>query len=642
MVGLGVLLDGQMKASYIFLTLVLLISPARAQLSNSDTLRVCQLEAIVVTADRSNSVLAFATNAASVLTSQEFQSLPVTNVSDILSMTPGIFFFNRDGLGSDPIATVRGFYGGGEAEYLLVLVDGKQLNDVETGLLNWNSMPLSSIESIEVVRGGASSLYGDTAIGGVINIVTAGADRDSSIRSSISGGSFDVFNAQLRVDASWNGADYSLFGAKEQNNGFRAHAERHIETVGGSFSLPVSSKGSVSLSTTHHWTRFDEPGVLSNSELNLSRTQSSAYYKFDHTTERKHRAALDGQFHPAKTIQLSVSLSGEARRADVIRTLLLSPEFADTKNRVLSTSRIEASSQLTLDALPFLPDSKLIVGTDAVFSSLASEYYKFFSGSLSEYNSVSASRGALDEKGESDGQNLAGFFQYELFPMPQLRFVLGVRFDYLKDSYDQRPPSEVKALSSEHSAFNPKIGLNYRYLNSANHVGNLYANVSRSFKAPTLDQLYDQRSIPIPFPPFEISLYNTGLKPQHGTSVEIGAYHWVAILPQSLIGELSIAVYSMELKDEVDFDIQQFKYVNIGRSRHRGVELGANLYIHRWATAFANITHQSVTSRVGAASGKFLKAIPRSIIVAGIRGTHKSGLGGSVVDHIGAWNFSRR
>ena len=46
---------------------------------------------------------------------------------------------------------MRGFYGGGEAEYLLVLVDGKQLNHVETGLLNWNSMPLSSIESIEVL-----------------------------------------------------------------------------------------------------------------------------------------------------------------------------------------------------------------------------------------------------------------------------------------------------------------------------------------------------------------------------------------------------------------------------------------------------------------------------------------------------------
>ena len=49
-------------------------------------------------------------------------------------------------------------------------------------------------------------------------------------------------------------------------------------------------------------------------------------------------------------------------------------------------------------------------------------------------------------------------------------------------------------------------------------MGNVYATVSRSFKAPTLDQLYDLRNVPVPFPPFKIHTSNPDLRPQHGVN----------------------------------------------------------------------------------------------------------------------------
>jgi len=58
-----------------------------------------------------------------------------------------------DGLGLDPQLTLRGFYGGGEAEYVVVLLDGRPLNGLESGLFDWDLVPLSALESIEVVRG---------------------------------------------------------------------------------------------------------------------------------------------------------------------------------------------------------------------------------------------------------------------------------------------------------------------------------------------------------------------------------------------------------------------------------------------------------------------------------------------------------
>ena len=510
-------------------------------------------------------------------------------------------------------------------------MDGKQLNNIETGLVNWNSVPLSSIESIEVVRGGASSLYGDTAIGGVVNILTK---DDNIARTQFSShvGTFNSLSAQLRSTGRLSEHNYALFASEELSDGFRNHAERNIENVGGTLSLLQKPRGSLSISTAHNWIRFDEPGPLSGPELDDSRTQSSPYYKFDQTDERKHRASLDGGFKLNEGAHLSGSIAGELRKADIIRTLPLSPEFADTKNRDLSTSRLGSSVQLTLDTLPTPFNSKVIVGVDASLHFLSSEYYQFFLGGRADYKGKSsAKRGEADESGDGDRRAIAAFLQYELLPIDALRIVLGGRFDALRDAFEPKPPSEGDKTSTTNSAFSPKAGLNYRYINTSERGGNLYANVSRSFKAPTLDQLFDQRSIPVEFPPFKISLSNNDLKPQFGTNLEIGAYHRETILQNTLIGEASVAAYSMDLKDELDFSLEQFKYVNIGESRHRGIEAGLKFYIKSSANIFLNYTHQSATSQLGENKGNQLKAIPRNTIVGGVSAAHPYGIGGSLI-----------
>jgi outer membrane cobalamin receptor len=66
-------------------------------------------------------------------------------------------------------------------------------------------------------------------------------------------------------------------------------------------------------------------------------------------------------------------------------------------------------------------------------------------------------------------------------------------------------------------------------LESARQTGHAYMSFSRSFKAPTLDQLFDQRPIPIPTRPFSVTVSNPDLRPQHGSSVEAGVIHRAAI-----------------------------------------------------------------------------------------------------------------
>ncbi len=107
-----------------------------------------------------------------VLTREEIERSPTTSLPEILSQQAGIG--SRDLFGnnaSDSTIDLRGF-GADAGQNTLVLVDGRRMNDIDLSGVVWSSIPLSAIERIEIIRGGASVLHGAGAVGGVINIIT--------------------------------------------------------------------------------------------------------------------------------------------------------------------------------------------------------------------------------------------------------------------------------------------------------------------------------------------------------------------------------------------------------------------------------------------------------------------------------------
>jgi outer membrane receptor protein involved in Fe transport len=578
-----------------------------------DSTFIFEADPIVVTADRYESLKLNSTSAISVVTEEELTLLPINKLSDAIETAPGLVFMHQDGLGEDPIVNTRGFYGGGEAEYMLVLIDGRPLNNLESDIINWNALPITDIKSMEILKGQSSSLYGNIALGGVLNIRTKQADHNST-KLSLWGGSYNNY----RVELSFTSKDFKIYGSAKKLDGYRDHANRQNYTIGASVKLVSNRRHSIDFSLINYWTDFQVPGPLPGTTLEQNRRTSSVFYKFDTENERKHKAWIDWDWKANPKIELNLSVAGEYRQTDKISTLPLSPEYADTKDRTLNTKRFEGNTQLVMHDFFSTLNDILTLGAEGSVGGLSSDYFQFFQGGLDDYQSVSPGRGTIDAKGDGSRNTFALYLQYDLQPNSQLRVTLGGRYDWLDDAYNILLPSEPTDRWTKHEAFSPKLGLNYNYITNTSHKGNLYLNISKSFKAPTIDQLYDQRSIPSPFPPNIITLSNAFLKPQRGNGGEFGLYHTIYMNDNRMMGELSLAVYSMNMEDEIDFDLQQFKYVNIGKSRHQGLELGLKIQWLTGTNIFVNYTNQAATSQYGDSKGKYLKAVPRHVIIAGI------------------------
>ena len=584
--------------------------PAGAQIP-ADTTRPRQLEPVIVTAERARASLAGATAAVTRLDGATLTRYPRATLADLLRLVPGFTLVDFDGLGFDPQIMVRGFYGGGQAEYVVVLVDGVPVNRLETGTVAWDVLPpVASIEAIEVMRGGGSSLYGDAAIGGVINVVTRAIGGPAGMAGQASAGSFAGLRAEAEAAAPASWRRLRLGAAAERTGGWREHSGRNALKARAGFPILERTGGTVQLTATAHWRDFEEPGPLLDSILESARRTSDPLFRFDHTTERSYRAVVTG----AQTVRLgraSGFVSAERRSTDGVRTLALAPGYGDTKERVAASRGLAAGAQFERET----GAGRLIAGIEGSLGGFDSKYYSYFGGSREQYGSGAPERGDLETDGSATRIGGAAFAHYAMAAGP-MRLFLGARWDGLQDRFEARLPSD-RPGRADHGAFSPKLGASLRYLGTSNSSGSIYAAVSRSFKAPTLDQLYDQRMIPVPFPPGWIRTSNPGLEPQRGSNLELGLYHQALIgRGEGIRGAISLSGYQTAMTDEVDFQLETFRYVNIGKSRHRGLEAGLQVD-GPFGSVFVAWALQDAVSRSGDHRDKRLKAIPRNTVNAG-------------------------
>jgi len=559
---------------------------------------------MTVTAERGPEPLDDIAASVSILTREQIERLPAQDLSELIEFLPGFHTYFRESFGGPPpIMTSRGFFGGGEAEYVQLRIDGVPVQDVETGVVDWRRIRAADIERIEALRGPASSLYGDTALGGVIQVFTksgVAAGRAASV--SASGGSFGTAATDLSYGFGKDSFEGRASGTYFHTGGYRDHNSEERGILGFTTSGALAG-GKWSVDASGSRDLREDPGALERDLFERDDTFSDPVYRYDHTDTDRARLALTFQKETG-AVPFQVTLFTGARHADILRTLLEAPEISNRTLRDLHASASGGSAEGQKSFELFGRAGVVRLGTELAHETLHTNY-KFVDDQGIEGPLVSSEDGSRNDT--------AFFLTGDWALSPRLRLSGGVRWDHIADDFDLALSGDnfnAVPYAEVHEAWSPRGGINVRLGDLNRAPVALYFQYSKSFKAPTLDQLFD----PHPFDDFQggtFTISNPNLVPETATNYEIGASQ------QANKWQWEVLAYRMSVQDEIDFDPATFTYKNIGQSLHRGVEASARVALGV-VSPFVSYAWTRVEAGTGEHQGKQLKNIPEQLVRAGL------------------------
>ncbi|MCL0042270.1 TonB-dependent receptor [Thermodesulfovibrionales bacterium] len=571
---------------------------------------VLVIEEVVVTATRVERPLAHIPASVTVITREEIEKTYAKTVDDFLRREVGVQVRRSRGLTVTGAHTAVHMRGTGATARVLILKDGVPLNTKYTGgVALLNAMSIQDIERIEIVRGAASALYGSSAMGGVINIITRRAEPDFTGNVSLEAGNLDTQIGSLGL----------RYGA--ENFALRFATERK-QTGGYEYRDP--------------WDPGDDGWRLPEMELNhisvggdLWLGESLLRVDFDHFTEdalvgtsiqrdiapetNKYRVgwemplfgfgeetvfSIKGYYFDAEYIGTSHELNPATREFDIFRsrTVRSSPEYG-------------IMSQIST----VLGNHHLVAGVD------------FREGSVDHH--MEHPRG--DRKFEGEQSLYAVFVNNEMHLGERMILSMGLRYDHWENRdgrfYDHVLGAWKEFPEATDSAISPRGGIVYKLTEDTR----LRASLGTGFRAPSLFHMYRSG----PHGRF-YDLGNPELRPEKlDWSYDVG----VDMQPHENLN-LSLTFYQSRLSDFLEDEILLpgdpgiphwldpggllvRRMINVGEVDIHGIEAGLEFRFNEKWSAFVNHTFNVSKIRehkiAPAYEGNYLPWSPRHISVVG-------------------------
>lgn len=489
------------------------------------------------------------------------------DVPDLLRREAGVFVTNTTTNREGYTVEFRGFNnGGGNGSSTLVLIDGRRVNEPSSSFTDWAFVPLDVIDSIEVVRGPASALYGDNALAGLIHIRTLRPAK--GVRGVLTGrtGTYDTDGGSLWVGGGDGHVRASAYVEGASTDGYRERSDLRNQRAQMDVSADLFGRGTIGVRGGYDTDVRQRPGALTKAEIDDDRRQAAPGTEDDFDRARERYGQLYADY--AVTDWLTWRLDGWHRqRAD--RALASDPFFAFATRG--EDDADGAGSWLELDVTPWGHRLQSTLGLDVLqedrdFDS-SFEFFPFPA-------TVSATRAR---------RRLYGiFFQSELHLTDDLILSGGVRHD---SAYYRGEDAALGAsFRARHDEWAPKAALTWRIADPVS----AYLSYARGFRFPNFDEA------------FGIFGFAPGLVPQTSDSYETG----VKVRTERLT--LNFALYQMNVQDEIFLDplapnpFSPFLTgvnVNVDRVRHRGVELSGSVRPTDWLELYGSYTFDDVEFR---------------------------------------------
>lgn len=429
-----------------------------------------EIPSVKISPDTEAAIRPFTVGNATIIKAAQIKQMGAHNLTEILRHYAGLQVIDLYGDSSQVQLSMAGF-GSNSLSNVRVLIDGIPINNPDMGALNLNRVNISQIDHIEIYDSSSSVLYGDGAVGGVINIITKSITISTkkisgTIGTEVGDQGRRGVSAQLNfTQKSWN---YYFSGLKKQSTGFREHSDMNL----GDYEAQVThvdQQGKFSLHLQQVNTKEDYPGSLTAEQVQTDPAQVGSYQGDFNSIEN----ILD--IFMEKKINSHWLIDNRASNRYLRGYGNLVTNF--NEKRVVQTLNPNLKGSYTLEN----GNLTAVTGID-----LERDYYNI------SYNN------------QDDKRNLAAFYGQLNFPVfPQWQLITGFRYATAESEFI---PSDNRSSLND-KAFVSTLGLSW------NIEKNFRAYIQRagSYRFPKLDEA---ATVPVSQPPLQAQtgvMYETGL-----------------------------------------------------------------------------------------------------------------------------------
>lgn len=541
---------------------------------------VQEIQNVVVTANREASLRTQAPIAISKLSPKLLDETKATSIYEALNKTPGVLMVNLNNEQHSmsirqPMTT---------SSYYLYMEDGIGIRPL--GVFNHNALleiNQFTINSVEIVKGTASSLYGAEAVGGVVNFLS---HRPTAVPTAKIGVQFDQWGyRRLQVGG---GAQFGKFGfyvgglTSQQRNSWMASSDYDKTSFNARLEYHFTPKTRL-IATAMYGKYYSQMSGSVDSIAFYSRQYvSTSDFTYRKSEASRSRITLEHDWsNVSKTF---ITLFNRYNRHGQNPTYAIRWSSGQTTARgEINSNDFESYGILAQHSQRFdWLKSKLVAGAMHDFS--PNRYWSYqvdlyaqlrADGRSVEKYTINRERPDIklaDYKAQIN--NSAIYVQYDVEPVQRLRVSLGGRWDRMAFSYNNFLDST--SGNKSYSQATGKAGLTY----DLGKDKGLYANVSQGFAPPALTAIFRKK------PNTNPTEFYYNLAPARFFNVELGG--WASFFKHKLY--IDVAIYQMNGKNEL-LSIRQadnsYDYQSAGRTLHRGIEMGLTFkptdeFFFRW------------------------------------------------------------
>lgn len=491
----------------------------------------------------------------SVVGQKTIEESRAANLKDALDFVPGVFVQPRFGAADESQISIRGsgLRNNFHLRGVTVLIDGFPYGNAD-GFSDFESLELLTTKRLEVYKGANALRFGGYTLGGAINFITKTGYDTPLIELRSAAGSFGYLKNYLATGQVYGPFDLYVGLSDTELNGYRQHGDQIRRRASASFGYRLAGGTTVRLDLGYVQNEENLPGALTQQELDRNPRQRN----------------------PAASAFSEERNYDYTRGALTVRTPLSENQILEWYTQLNYQDMDHPLSFAIIDDTTYSYGTELRYALSAPLFGLANRLiagFQFFGTRQIDVNFVNnrGNRGAKNKDQINIANNVAGYIEDQLDLTKTFTAVAGGRLGYaFREVRDRFTGNGNQTDSVDFLAASPRAGFVWKVAPTVQ----VFGNASHAYEPPLLLELTA---------PGQVGGSLSQLAAQKSWQFEVGT--------RGNAGERlawDVSVYDIELWDELqNVNVQPFPFAsftiprfrNIDRSRHTGVEVGADLLL---------------------------------------------------------------